>query len=307
MKKNIKKSQWFVERFSPGEEHHHRIEKYLIDKKTPFQSVSIARTYSFGKCLILDGEMQSAQSDEFIYHEALVHPALFLHPKPKRILLFGGGEGATLREILKHKFVEEVVMLDIDEEVIRFCKTHLPEWHQGSFDNSRVRIVYTDAREYIAHNAEKYDVIISDLPCPIQGGPAWKLYTKEFYQMVRKRVRPRGIFALQAGSGTIPQIRLHLAIYQTLKRVYKGVFPYYEFVPSFDVPWAFILCSDFYRPDKLNAREVERRIKNRMNGILKFYDGLTHEGLFKIPKHLRRLHRESKEVITQRHPLFLYK
>lgn len=302
-----KNSHWLIEKFGPNEEHHHRIKKYLVNKKTKFQKVSIAQTYSFGKCLILDGEMQSAQNDEFIYHEALVHPSFIIHRCPKKVLLFGGGEGATLREILKHNTVKKVSMIDIDEEVINFCRIFLPEWHQGSFDNKRVEIIYTDAADYILRSPDKHDIIMSDLPCPIKGGPAWKLYTLEFYRLVKKRLSTNGIFVLQAGSGSLPQIRLHAALYNTLKKVFRFVFPYQEFIPSFDVPWAFILCSDFYNPCEMRANVINNRIKTRINGNLKFYDGTTHEALFRIPKYLRTLYKEGKEIITKNHPVFFFK
>src|ERR1041385_266986 len=107
-------NNWFTERFTPDESHSHRFKETIIQTKTKFQNAILADSCSFGRCLILDGEMQSAQLDEFIYHECLVQPAMVLHPKPKKVLILGGGEGATVREILRHPSVQQVTMVDID-------------------------------------------------------------------------------------------------------------------------------------------------------------------------------------------------
>src|SRR5258708_37555548 len=131
---------WFTERFTPHESHSHHIKKTLIQTKTQFQNAILADSHSFGRCLILDGEMQSAQLDEFIYHECLVQPALVLHAKPKDVLILGGGEGATVREILRHPSVQRVTMVDIDGEVVDFCKEYLTEWHQGTLDHAKTRL-----------------------------------------------------------------------------------------------------------------------------------------------------------------------
>ena len=124
-------SPWFKEWITPHDAHLHQFKKVLLKKQTPFQEAVIADSFSFGRCLILDGEIQSAQTDEYIYHETLVHPALLTHPRPQSVLIMGGGEGATTREILKHKTVKRVHLVDLDGEVIELCKRHLPRWHQG--------------------------------------------------------------------------------------------------------------------------------------------------------------------------------
>jgi spermidine synthase len=144
-----KSYKWFLDFLSPDEGHMHGIETILFSKQTQFQRMEIIETKSYGRCLILDGKMQSSQADEFIYHEALVHPAMLSHPEPKRVFVVGGGEGATVREILRHKSVERVLMVDIDEDVVEGSKQYLPEWSQGAFDDPRVELRYMDARKYL--------------------------------------------------------------------------------------------------------------------------------------------------------------
>ncbi len=300
-------TKWFKEWFTPHEAHLHRLKKILVKTRTSFQEAVIADSFSFGRCLILDGEMQSAQTDEFIYHETLVHPALLTHPRPKSVLIMGGGEGATTREILKHQAIERIVLVDIDGEVIQFCKKHLPTWHQGSFNNSKVEVIVDDAKKFIETTHEKFDIIISDLPSPAEGGPAFSLYTVEFYRTLVGVLSKGGIFVMQAGSGHLLQIELHKVLYATLKKVFRTVRPFYSYIPSFDVPWAFLIASQTTDPAKLTAREIDRRIKNRIRGKLQAYDGDTHSGLFGIPKHLKELLAKEKRILTKARPIYLYK
>ncbi len=299
-------SNWFTERFTPHESHSHQIKKTLIQTRTKFQNAILADSYSFGRCLILDGEMQSAQLDEFIYHECLVQPAMALHPKPREVLILGGGEGATVREILRHPSVKRVTMVDIDGEVVDFCKEYLKEWHQGTLTHPKTRLIIGDARQFVLETAETFDVIISDLPTPIEGGPAYQLYTVEFYRQMAKRLKPGGLFMAQAGSGSLVQIHFHAVLFNTLKEVFKVVRPFYAFVPSFDVPWAFLLCSQKADPLKLSTRVVDRRL-GKIAHALRFYDGQTHEGLFRVPKYLRAKLQDERQLITEKKPVFFFK
>jgi spermidine synthase len=142
----LKNYRWFIEYFSAEEGHLHGIRQVLFSKETPFQSVDILELGSYGKALVLDGRIQSTSKDEFIYHETLVHPAMLCHPEPRRVFIVGGGEGATLREVLRHRSVQHALMVDIDEEVVARCRELLPEWHQGAFEDPRTDLRYLDAQ-----------------------------------------------------------------------------------------------------------------------------------------------------------------
>ncbi|MEK7713807.1 MAG: hypothetical protein AAB302_03605 [Deltaproteobacteria bacterium] len=178
--KEHRNSNWFFDNLSPEEGHIHGIKKTLYSVETEFQSMEILETGSYGKCLILDGKMQSSEVDEFIYHEALVHPAMLTHPKPESVFIVGGGEGATLREVLRHKTVKRAVMVDIDKEVVDKCRELLPEYSQGAFDDPRAELQYMDARKYLEDTNEKFDVIIIDISEPVEEGHAYQLYTQDF-------------------------------------------------------------------------------------------------------------------------------
>jgi len=274
---------------------------------TKFQSVEIIRTGGFGTCLILDGKIQSSEVDEFVYHEALVQPAMITHDNPQTVFIAGGGEGATLREVLAHKSVKRAVMVDIDREVINICREYLPEQNQGSFDDQRTELYHADARGYLAQSEEKFDIIIIDLPDPIEEGPAYLLYTREFYQLVRDRLTADGIISVQAGSASLTELLNLTAVYNTLKSMFPIVRPYKVDMPCFGGPWGFCLASASLDPTLLSVAEVDKRIAERPLEKLKFYDGLSHQSIFSLPKHLRTEFSRQDRIITDDNPLYIYR
>jgi spermidine synthase len=309
------KENWLEENFTPFEKHLFKINNVLVDTQTKFQKAMLVDTESYKRCLVLDGELQSSELDEFIYHESIVHPAMLLNPNPKRILILGGGEGATLREVLKYKSVQEVVMLDIDGEVVDFCKEHLTMFHKNSFSDKRLKLEIIDAKEYVLNRDEKFDVIISDLCCPVADSPACGLYTKEFYEVLQTRLNDNGVFLAQSGPCEIPQFDLFNSIHQTLKSVFNIVYPFSSFVPSFITPWGFnIAVKNASKNQNFVGFEVEKLLKDRIekkNGNeLRYYDGKTHKKMFNLPKHLRKILEMSKrdtDVITEKSLRFLFK
>jgi spermidine synthase len=301
-----KSYKWFLDFLTPDEGHMHGVETILYAKQTKYQQMEIMVTRNYGRCLVLDGKMQSSEYDEFIYHEALVHPALLTHPNPKKVFIVGGGEGATLREILRHKSVEHVLMVDIDQEVVESCKKYLPEWHQGSFDDPRTRLEFRDARKYLEETKDVYDVIIIDISEPMEEGPAYLLYTKEFYQIVMDRLSKNGIISLQAGTTSLTSLLCFSAVYQTLKSVFPIVRPYQAIIPCFGLPWGFALASKLADPQSFSQEEIDKRIADRLKGELKYYNGEIHHGQFLLPKHIRQHAERETRIIEDNHPLFAY-
>jgi len=256
---------------------------------------------------MLDGKIQSSEVDEFIYHEALVQPSMITHPCPERVFIAGGGEGATLREVLSHNTVKRAVMVDIDDEVVAICQKFLPNHSQGSFQDKRTELHHVDARDYLAKCGEEFDIIIIDLPEPIEEGPAYLLYTQEFYQLVRDRLTANGIICVQAGSAAWTELLNFTAVSNTLKSVFPIVCPYQADVPSFGGQWGFCLASSKLNPVLLSPSEVDSRISARSLTELKFYDGLTHQGMFSLPKHLRDELSKPARLITNNQPLYIYR
>lgn len=297
--------KWFYDRISRNLIHLHSLEETLHAARTRFQNAEVIRSGAFGKCLVLDGKIQSCEADEFIYHEALVQPAMITHPGPETVFIAGGGEGATLREALAHKTVKRAVMVDIDAEVIGICKQYLPGFSQGAFEDKRTELLHVDAREYLANSRELFDVIIIDLPDPIEEGPAYLLFTQEFYRIVRERLSPSGAITVQAGMALWTDLLNFSAVYNTLKSVFPIVAPYYADVPCFGGLWGFCLASSSLDPRLLTAAEVDNRISARRLEM-KFYDGLAHQGMVSLPKHIREELGKQTRLITDGEPLYLY-
>ena len=223
---------------------------------------------SFGICLVLDGKIQSSERDEFIYHEALVQPAMIAHPCPETVFIAGGGEGATLREVLRHKTVKRAVMVEIDDEVTALSQKYLPGHSRGAFEDKRTELHHTDAREFLEKSKDKFDVIIIDLPDPIEEGPAYLLFTREFYRMVRDRLTENGLMAVQAGSASLTELLNFTAVNNTLKSVFPIVAPYASHVPCFGGPWGFCIASLKYDPPGFPPpRWIDRIAARSLNGL----------------------------------------
>ncbi len=279
--------QWYVEEFSPTEQHHHAVEQVYYAGRTPFQSVGVIKTPVFGKMLILDGDTQSAQFDEKIYHESLVHPAMAGARDRSDVLILGGGEGATLREVLRHPQVRRCTMVDIDGQVVDLSKRYLPEWSDGAFDDPRARVIVADALAFLAEDRDRYGVIISDLTEPLEDSPSNPLFCEAVFHNIKARLADGGIYVLQASTAGFHNMSLHAKMARTLRAYYEHVASFYTHVPAFDNDWAFIACSDSVDLAALDPQSVDRYCAN-LRGENFFYDGVTHRRIFSLPLYLRR-------------------
>ena len=225
---------WHYEYITPDLLQAERVERVHFAGRTEYQDVTIQDTACFGRSLVLDGKTQSTELDEFIYHEALVHPALISHPKPRSVFIAGGGEGATAREVLAHRSVRRVVMVDIDSEVVELCRRFLPNHHQGAFDDPRLFLLHADAFAFLEESTETFDVAVIDVPDPLEGGPAYLLYTREFYELLRSRLNPGGAMVAQSGpTGPAFYRQCFAAVANTIASVFPRSFLSEAFVPSF--------------------------------------------------------------------------
>ncbi|ARM75898.1 polyamine aminopropyltransferase [Acidianus manzaensis] len=295
---------WQLEWQSPCEFHAHLINRVIVDLKTEFQRIMVVEFATYGKALIIDGKIQSSVADEFIYHETLVHPLLLSIENPKNVLILGGGEGATLREVLKNNLVEKATMVDIDKAVIDFAKQYLTEWHQGSFDNKRANIVISDAKKFIDNTTESYDAIVLDLTDPIKGNTSYKLYTKEFYEEIKHHLNKGGAIVTQATSPSF-SLDVFSTIMNTLRNTFKLVSASIVYVPSFDGLWGFVYASDYVNPIVLTRDQIDKKIKERIVGELRFYDGETHNTIFNIPKHIRKVIQQETRISTENNPIYV--
>ncbi len=300
---------WLHELITPWDSYAHGITEILAYKKTKFQEMYIVETGAYGKALVLDGKWQSSAGDEFLYHEPLVHPAMLHHGSPKSVLILGGGEGATAREALRWKSVERVVMVDIDREVVDACREHLADMHQGAFDDPRLEVVIDDAENVLARADQSWDVIISDLSDPIEEGPSFKLFTKEYFERAKKVLARDGVFVLQAGPLAPAELKMHARLVNTLKAVFDHVHSYGTHVPTYASPWGFALGSSRPidpRPDPDQTDHVLAEATTSRTGLpgggLRMLDGTTLLGIFQQPKHIREAIANETVVYTVKDP-----
>ncbi|KAF5738635.1 hypothetical protein HS088_TW13G01536 [Tripterygium wilfordii] len=300
-----RKSCWYEEEIEENLRWSFALNSILHTGATRYQDIALLDTKPFGKALVIDGKLQSAEFDEFIYHESLVHPALLHHSNPKTIFIMGGGEGSTAREILRHKTVDKVVMCDIDEEVVDFCRSYLVVNREAFFD-PRLQLVINDARAELENREEYYDVIIGDLADPIEGGPCYKLYTKSFYEStVKPRLSPGGIFVTQAGpAGIFSHTEVFSCINNTLRQVFKYVVPYSAHIPSFADTWGWVMASD--TPFTSSADELDLRMKRRVMGENKYFDGKTFTSASTLSKAVRSSLENETHVYTEGTAKFIY-
>jgi len=297
---------WFFDHEDENTFTCHRIAEQLFSTTTKYQEVSFIRCPGLGEVLVLDNKLQSAESDEYIYHEALVHPAVLAHPSPQTVLILGGGEGATLREVLKHSTVKKATMVDIDGELVEFCRKHLQKWHQGSFDDPRSEIIVRDAWDYFRDATNKFDVVIADISDPIEEGPALNIYTREFYEMVYNILTDAGIFVTQAVEVYYREEEYHSRIHKTVSSVFPVTESYCDYIPSYSAVWGFVIGSKRHSTGALEANELRRRINKRIDGELRYYDGETHLRIFSLPLMVRQNIEKQQTIATLAKPIKVF-
>lgn len=251
--------------------------------QSQYQEILILDTYEYGKMLVLDGAVQTTERDEFIYHEMLTHPALLKHPNPERVLVIGGGDGGTVREVLKHENVKEVHLCEIDGDVIALSKQYLPTI-SCELENPKVKIFVEDGNKFLDERKNYYDVILLDLSDPV--GPAEALFKREFYKKVKSALRENGIMTAQTESPFLQELYFKTAINE-IKQVFKNWGTYLAFIPTYPAGmWSFTMASDdvdiFSNDikssevfDKLNTKYFCDKIYNSLFSLPKFVEDLV--------------------------------
>ncbi|KAL3655764.1 amp-CoA ligase [Castilleja foliolosa] len=299
------KDTWFEEEIDVNLKWSFALNRVLHKGTSEYQDIALLDTKHFGKVLVIDGKMQSAEADEFIYHECLIHPALLCHPNPKMVFIMGGGEGSAAREALRHKSIEKVVMCDIDQEVVDFCKKHLTANHE-TFRNKKLDLVINDAKVGLEERDEKFDIIVGDLADPVEGGPCYQLYTKSFYQNILKpKLTQNGIFITQAGpAGVFTHTEVFSSIYNTIKHVFKYVRAYTAHVPSFADTWGWVIASD--QPLCIDAGKMDKKIADRIDGELLYLNGPTFVSSTILNKTIAKTLKNETHVYTEDNARFIH-
>ncbi len=256
-------------------------EKAVYEEKSDFWNLLIFENPIFGKVLSIDGTIQLTERDEYMYHEMMVHVPLFSHEKPVSVLVIGGGDGGVIREVMRHKSVERVVLVELDEQVMNITKKYIPSVPGSAFEDPRLEIIFSDAACYVKEADEKFDVIICDSTDPI--GPAAMLFTSEFYGDCKTLLKEKGIFVIQSGAPFIQG--------EELQMTYRNRLPHFEHVTyyTFACPtyvgglvalgWA---SDHLYR---FSQEELEEKL-SQMQGPLFYYTPEVHTAAFSLTRYI---------------------
>jgi len=263
------------------------IEKVLFSEQSPYQRVEVFETDTWGNLLTIDGMVMLSEKDEFVYHEMLSHVGMFTHPEPERVLIIGGGDGGTAREVLRHPLVKEVDLVEIDEVVVRASKEYLPD--VGAWEDKRLNVIHEDGIQFVRQVKHPYDVLIIDGSDPV--GPASGLFSTDFLSSCYECLSEDGILTAQTES---PWIRDY---HKTIKHVFTALdtqFPvtkmYIAHIPLYPSGmWSFVLAGKISNP--LSEDTVQR--VNTGLGIfgekLRYYNRDIHLACFGLPNFVRQI------------------
>ncbi len=266
---------WFKETFGDIQAGW-RITGVLYHKRSQFQDVAIVQTVQFGRMLVLEGAVMTTEVDEVGYHEMLVHPAMLAHPKPRAVCVVGGGDGGTVREVLKHSTVERVVLAEIDEDVITVSKKYLPSISKA-LDDPRVELAIGDGAQYLKDHPGEFDVILSDSTDPV--GPGVVLFEDPYFVAAKKALRGDGIFTTQCESLWIHADTARDVV-KRLGRQFGTVLPYVSSIPTYPTgTWGFVIASDKIDPrtsfDAARQAEIAKTTR--------YYTPAHQSGAFAVP------------------------
>jgi len=288
---------WVSELVSEGFLALYSVEKVIESIKTNYQNVLTVETTPFGKCLIIDGKVQSSLLDEHIYHESLVHPALVTVGNPLNVLIIGGGEGATAREVLKWKTVEGVVMVELDPSVVQLCRRVLPEMSDGVFEDRRFKLVVAEGRGYLESLGDgSLDAVVVDVTDPYEGAPSQRLYSQEFYKLVYRKLGDNGVLVTQATS-VVHSPFTFKSILETIRTVFPCVTPLAAYVPSFSSLWGFVVGSKSRACNSLLVEQIDEILSHHISGPLKFYSGEVHNMLLQLAEIYVRLSSSKYKIV----------
>jgi spermidine synthase len=263
-----------------------KVERVLYERRSDHHHLAIVENGFFGRALYLDGVLQTTERDEFIYHEMLTHLPLLAHGAARRVLIVGGGDGGMLEEVLKHRTVEHVTMVEIDRDVVDICREHLPSLSEGAFDDPRLDLVIADGVRFLERTDLRFDLMISDATDPI--GPGAALFSDAFYAGARKVLNPGGILVTQNGVPFVQPDELRQSI-QKLRPLFRDVTCYLATVPGYvGGTMAFGWASD-----DLALRDVAREtLETRFAAAdldTRYYLPEIHPAAFALPRYIRDL------------------
>ena len=258
-----------------------KVNKVLFSGKSEFQTVDVVETEQLGNMLLNDGLIMCTEKDEFVYHDMIAHVPLFVHPNPKKVLVIGGGDGGTAREVLRHPGVEKCVMVEIDKMVVDASIAHLPIT-SSVFVNPKLELHIDDGLKFVKETKEKFDVVLVDSTDPI--GPAQPLFGEEFYQDIYHCLSDDGIVVSQ-GESPFYEVPMQKKLMGIINKIFP-ISTIYNF-SNLTYPgglWSFTFASKKYHP--INDFKPDR--VSSFNGEFKYYNQRIHSGAFAIPSFMAK-------------------
>ncbi len=278
---------WFTENHTKNARFSMKVDKLIFTKQSEFQRIDIFDSLEFGRVLTLDGYTMLTEKDEYMYHEMIVHVPMCVHPEAENVLVIGGGDGGTVRELARYDSIKNIDLVEIDEDVVTACQKYLPST-ASRLDDPRVKKHYEDGLKFIRHHENEYDVIIVDSTDPF--GPGEGLFTREFYGNCYRALKEDGIMVNQHESPFYTDTayamqRAHERIVQSfpISRVYEVHIPTY---PSGH--WLFGFASKKYHPYK----NVDFKRWERLNLKTRYYNVKLHAASFALPTYVEEMLRE---------------
>ena len=272
---------WIEEKHKDFLGMNYKVEKVLFSGKSEFQSVDVVETKGHGKMLLNDGLVMVTERDEFIYHDMIAHVPLFVHPNPKNVLVIGGGDGGTAREVLRHPGVEKCTMVEIDKMVVDACREFIPQTSKD-LNNPKLNLIIGDGLEFVKKTEEKFDVILVDSTDPI--GPAQPLFGEDFYQDIFNCLKEDGLVVSQGESGFY-----EVEMQKKLMSILSNLFPIsllYNF-SNLTYPgglWSFTFASK--GPHPLKDFKEERVEKSGLS--FDYYNKDIHKACFSLPNFMKK-------------------
>lgn len=272
---------WYDETFGNHTRLGLRVKQTLFSERSSHQKIEVIETVGFGRVLVIDDVFMTSEYDEFLYHELLVHPALTTAPRIDRVLVIGGGDGGTVREVLRHSDVKECVMIELDELVVEASKRYLPGVGTA-WEDERLDLRFIDGIEYVkSSDEEKYDVILLDGTDPV--GPGAVLFDGAFYEGCKRMLAEDGVMALQSESPLL-MMDVFVETQHKLRDRFAEVHPYLGPVPLYGTgTWSWTWCSDTGEP----LRPIRERQEAIVEGS-KSYNAELHQAIFALPNYVKR-------------------
>ncbi len=279
---------WFTESLPPYWDQNLRtqvrVHRVLHDERSPYQHIQVFDLGSFGRALLLDGIVQTAEADEFVYHEMVALLPCLQVGRPREALIIGGGDGGALRQVLRLRSLRRATVVDLDERVIAVSRRFLPSISQGAFDDPRAQVIIGDGLEWVKRFRRRFDVVVVDLTDPTSDGPANPLYSVPFFEDVRRALRPRGVVSVQSGSLTY-QADWVRHLRATLSRVFPHVRLHTAMVPSYQAGlYAFLLASQ--RPLRRLGRAAFQRRLQEVEGAPRYLSYEVYLASMALPPYL---------------------